>query len=186
MIIYTIGHSSRSLEELLEMLESWKIQLLVDVRSLPGSRKFPQFNRESLEAALASRGIEYLHLKRLGGLRKKAAGESVNRAWENAAFRNYADYMQTEEFESGLDELVGLAGRRRTAIMCAEAVPWRCHRQLISDALVGLRHIDVFHILSGAKGQEHKLTGFAEIEKGRVIYPQTKAKHTGRLAQIKH
>jgi len=171
MTIYTIGHSSRSLEELLAILEAWKIQLLVDVRSLPGSRKFPQFNRESLESALPGRGIEYLHLKSLGGLRKKRAGESVNQAWENAAFRNYADYMQTAEFQAGLNELVDAAERKRTAIMCAEAVPWRCHRQLISDALVGLRQIDVFHILSATKGQEHKLTGFARIVDGRVIYP---------------
>ncbi len=171
MTVYTIGHSSRSLEELLEILEAWKIQLLVDVRSLPGSRKFPQFNRESLESALPGRGIEYLHLKGLGGLRKKRAGESVNMAWENAAFRNYADHMQTAEFQAGLNELVDAAERKRTAIMCAEAVPWRCHRQLISDALVGLRQIDVFHILSATKGQEHKLTGFARIGDGRVIYP---------------
>ncbi len=171
MTIYTIGHSSRSLEELLEMLEAWKIRLLDDVRSLPGSRKFPQFNRESLETALPERGIEYLHLKSLGGLRKKQVAESINQAWENAAFRNYADHMQTEEFQAGLNELVDAAERKRTAIMCAEAVPWRCHRQLISDALVGLRQIDVFHILSATKAQEHKLTGFARIVDGRVIYP---------------
>jgi len=169
--IYTIGHSSRSLDELLEILEAWKIELLVDVRSLPGSRKFPQFNSESLKAAVPEKGIEYLHLKVLGGLRKRQAGESVNRAWENTAFRNYADYMQTEEFAAGLNELVDLAGQKRTAIMCAEAVPWRCHRQLIADALLGLKHIDVFHILSPTKGQEHKLTGFAKVEEGRVIYP---------------
>jgi len=171
MTIYTLGHSNRSLDELLEIMSAWKVELLVDVRSLPGSRKFPQFNSESLATVLGDKGIEYLHLKRLGGLRKKQAVESVNRAWESAAFRNYADYMQTEEFQAGLSELVDLAERTQTAIMCAEAVPWRCHRQLISDALVGLRHIDVFHILSTTKGQEHKLTGFARIEDGRVIYP---------------
>ncbi len=171
MTIYTLGHSTRSLEDLLEILGAWKIELLVDVRSLPGSRKFPQFNRESLESALPAKGFEYLHLKSLGGLRKKQPGESVNQAWENLAFRNYADYMQTGEFRAGLSELIDLAERKRTAIMCAEAVPWRCHRQLISDALVGLKHVDVFHILSATKGQEHRLTGFAKIEDGRLIYP---------------
>jgi len=171
MTIYTLGHSSRSLEELLEILSAWKIRLLVDVRSLPGSRKFPQFNREALEAALPQKGIDYLHLKSLGGLRKKQTGESINQGWENAAFRNYADYMQTAEFEAGLTELIGAAEHELSAIMCAEAVPWRCHRQLIADALVGLRQVDVFHILSATKGQEHKLTGFAKIEDGRVTYP---------------
>jgi len=171
MTIYTLGHSSRSLEELLEILSAWKIELLVDVRSLPGSRKFPQFNRESLEAALPEKGVDYHHFKSLGGLRKKLVGPSINQAWENAAFRNYADYMQTGEFQEGLSALVAAAEVKRTAIMCAEAVPWRCHRQLISDALVGLKQVEVFHILSATKGQEHRLTGFAKIVDGRVIYP---------------
>ncbi|RPJ55032.1 MAG: DUF488 domain-containing protein [Acidobacteria bacterium] len=171
MTIYTIGHSSRSLEELLEILGAWKIELLVDVRSLPGSRKFPQFNRESLEAALPEKGVEYLHLKGLGGLRKKLVETSLNQAWENTAFRNYADYMQTEEFQEGLSALLAAAEVKRTAIMCAEAVPWRCHRQLISDAVVALRRVDVFHILTAAKGQDHKLTSFSKVQEGRVIYP---------------
>jgi len=145
---------------------------LVDVRSFPGSRRFPQFNREDLESLLEENGLSYYHLKELGGLRRKGDVASVNTAWKNESFRNYADYMQTAEFREGIDSLLRIAGDSRTVIMCAEAVPWRCHRQLISDYLVALRGIEVFHIIDASQLRQHTLTAFAQVEGETLIYPE--------------
>src|SRR5437588_3963287 len=132
--LWTIGHSTRPFKELLEALKSFEIELLVDVRSFPGSRRYPQFNREQLKLTLAEAGIEYLHFPELGG-RRNARPDSLNVAWRNKTFRGYADYMETVEFRNGIARLLEVARAHRTAIMCAEAVWWRCHRSLISDYL---------------------------------------------------
>ncbi len=168
-LIFTIGHSTRSLGEFIEILQSFSIKLLVDVRTLPGSRRYPQFNGETLAPALAKAGIAYLHIKGLGGLRR-AKKDSTNTGWRNASFRGYADYMQTPEFESNLAELIVLARKQRLALMCAEAVPWRCHRSLIADALLA-RGRKVKDIFSAGKSKPHKLTPFAKVRGKRVSYP---------------
>jgi uncharacterized protein (DUF488 family) len=167
LTIYTIGHSTRPWEEFGTLLEEHRITRLVDVRAYPSSRRHPQFNSASLEASLSAVGIDYVHERALGG-RRAPRRDSSNTAWRNDAFRGYADYMETDEFGAALDRLVHLAAARPTAIMCAEAVPWRCHRSLISDALVA-RGLRVLHILDGRAGP-HKLTAFARIIDGRVSY----------------
>lgn len=166
--IWTIGHSTRSLDELVEMLKSFDIELLVDVRSYPGSRKFPQFNKENLEESLPERKIEYRHIKALGG-RRKGKENSNNDAWRLKSFRNYADYMETEDFKSGLKALEELAAEKRTAYMCAEAVWWSCHRSLISDQLK-VEGWKVLHIMQKAKADEHPYTSPAHIENGKLCY----------------
>src|SRR5205085_11447350 len=133
-IIWTIGHSTRSFQEFCDILNSFHIDLIADVRSFPGSRKFPHFNKETLEHSLPEQNIKYIHIKNLGGRRKSNPG-SVNTGWRSSAFRAYADYMATEEFKKGINELIGFALHLRTAYMCSEAVWWRCHRSLISDYL---------------------------------------------------
>ncbi len=168
-LILTIGHSTRDWESFLNLLHGSGVQLLADVRTVPRSRRNPQFNREVLPETLEPAGIDYVHLAKLGGLRK-ARPDSTNTGWENLSFRGYADYMQTEPFRSGLDELIELASQKRTAIMCAEAVPWRCHRSLIADALVA-RGISVEHILSSTRRRPHSLTSFARVAAGQVSYP---------------
>lgn len=171
LVILTIGHSTRPLEEFIALLQAHGATLLADVRTVPRSRRNPQFNRETLPTALAAAGIGYRHLAGLGGLRRPRP-DSENLAWENEGFRGFADYMGTPEFEAALGELLELARRKRVAIMCAEAVPWRCHRSLIADALVA-RGVAVEHILSPTRRQPHTLTRFARIESGRVVYPAT-------------
>jgi uncharacterized protein (DUF488 family) len=173
LTIYTIGHSTRSLEELVALLEKNSVALLADVRTAPGSRRLPHFGKAVLERELPARGIAYVHLPDLGGLRKPRAG-SVNAGWRNLSFRGYADYMQTEEFRAALDALVRSAADQRTALMCAEAVPWRCHRSLISDALV-VKGFEVLHITGPGRPQPHSLTSFAQVEDGRLTYPDTLA-----------
>jgi len=163
----TIGHSNRPLEELIGMLQAHGVTTLVDVRTVPKSRHNPQFNREELPAPLEAAGITYRHMPGLGGLRH-ARKDSTNTGWRNASFRGYADYMQTAEFERNLDELLALPGE--AAVMCAEAVPWRCHRSLIADALTA-RAIPVWHIMSAQAKNPHKMTSFAHVENGRVTYP---------------
>jgi uncharacterized protein (DUF488 family) len=165
----TIGHSNRSFEELATMLSAHGVELLADVRTIPKSRHNPQFNKENLPAALKTAGIEYIHLPGLGGLRHPRA-DSINTAWRNLSFRGYADYMQTPEFAAALTRLLELAGSRRVAVMCAEAVPWRCHRSLIADALTA-RGIAVDHIMSAAKADPHTLTSFAKVNGVEVTYP---------------
>jgi uncharacterized protein (DUF488 family) len=167
---YTIGHSTRALEEFQTLLAHFRIELLVDVRTVPRSRHVPHFNSDVLARALQAKGIDYRHLKLLGGLRKPAQ-DSPNQGWRNLSFRGFADYMQTEEFQRGMIELMVLAAQEKTALMCAEAVPWRCHRSLIADALV-VRRWEVYHILSLTSSQLHQLTPFAVVEGERITYPQ--------------
>ncbi len=167
--IWTIGHSTRPIDELIAMLQAHCIQRLVDVRTVPKSRHNPQFNTDALARSLAAAAIRYEHAAALGGLRKPKK-DSLNGGWRNASFRGYADYMQTDEFQRALEALVASGADRRTAIMCAEAVPWRCHRSLVADALVS-RSWTVKHIMSSTKTDDHRLTAFAAIENGRITYP---------------
>ncbi|HMB34554.1 MAG TPA: DUF488 domain-containing protein [Methylomirabilota bacterium] len=168
-IVLTIGHSTRSLKELLELLEAHGVEQLADVRTIPRSRHNPQFNRESLAGKLRRAGIGYTHMPALGGLRH-ARPDSPNQGWRNASFRGFADYMQTPEFGAGIVALIDAAVSARTVIMCAEAVPWRCHRSLIADALCA-RGIRVEHILSATRAEPHALTAFAMVKGTRVTYP---------------
>jgi len=165
----TIGHSNRPVDELIGMLQAHGVDLLVDVRTVPKSRYNPQFNTENLPAPLRTAGIEYLHMPGLGGLRR-ARKDSINTGWRNDSFRGYADYMQTPEFDAALVDLLQASRGRQAAVMCAEAVPWRCHRSMIADALTA-RGVAVEHIMSAAKRSPHKMTAFALVEGTRVTYP---------------
>ena len=166
--IWTIGHSTRTAEKFGEILLAHEIKVLVDVRSFPGSRRLPQFNKAELSESLSRLGIEYRHEPRLGGRRKPRA-DSHNTAWKNASFRAYADHMESEEFRRGVEELLEVAGRERTAVMCAEAVWWRCHRSLIADYLKAEGHT-VVHILDQNKTEEHPFTSAARIVEGKLSY----------------
>jgi uncharacterized protein (DUF488 family) len=168
-IVMTIGHSTHPLVEFIALLKAHGVKQLVDVRTIPRSRHNPQFNRDTLATALRNVRIGYRNMKGLGGLRH-AHKDSVNTGWRNAGFRGFADYMQTPEFELNLRKLIDLSRQKQIAIMCAEAVPWRCHRSLISDALTA-RGIPVEHIISGNRRQAHKLTSFAQVEGHRLVYP---------------
>jgi uncharacterized protein (DUF488 family) len=179
-VLWTIGHSTRPIEELLALLKVHTIGLLVDVRTIPYSRRNPQFHTDVLARSLAGAGLRYHHLRALGG-RRKANADSVNLGWRNLSFRGYADYMQTDSFSEGLRELVSLSEASRTAIMCAEAVPWRCHRSLIADALVSQGY-EVRHILAATKTERHALTSFARVRNGRLTYPKpADSEQTSRL-----
>ena len=167
--VFTIGHSTRPIEDFIALLKAHEIQLLVDVRTVPRSRHNPQFNRDVLPGSLRSANIDYRHMPELGGLRH-ARKDSTNLGWRNLSFRGFADYMETPEFEKGLADLIKEARSRRTAIMCAEAVPWRCHRSLIADALVA-RGLEVFELSSLTRTQPHKMTPFAQLEGTKVHYP---------------
>jgi uncharacterized protein (DUF488 family) len=167
--VFTIGHSTRPIGEFIELLESNGVKQLIDIRTIPKSRHNPQFNQESLDASLGAAKIHYVHMKELGGLRHSKK-DSINLGWRNASFRGYADYMQTPEFAEGLERAIALAQKKTTALMCAEAVPWRCHRSLVSDALL-VRGVRVFEIISEAAPKEHKLTPFARIRGTRITYP---------------
>ncbi len=168
-VILTIGHSNHSLDEFLGLLDAHGVTCVVDVRTIPRSRHNPQFNSDAIEDSLRKAGIGYAHRKQLGGLRH-AARDSINMGWRNASFRGFADYMQTPEFAAAITELIEFARTKRCAIMCAEAVPWRCHRSLIADALV-VRKIAVEHIMSRTKRDAHKPTPFAHVRGTRIIYP---------------
>jgi uncharacterized protein (DUF488 family) len=168
-IVFTIGHSTRTWQDFLDLLRAHGIQRVVDVRSVPRSRHNPQFNRETLARKLRSARIAYIHLAKLGGLRH-AKRDSPNMGWHNTSFRGYADYMQTPDFEAGLERLIKLAKKKRSALMCAEAVPWRCHRSLIADALV-IRGIRVEDIISGKSSRIHSLTSFARVQGDHITYP---------------
>jgi len=174
MPVYTIGHSTRTIDEFLKLLRRYEIELLLDVRTVPRSRHVPQFNSDGLKCSLEDQGIAYRHLKALGGLRKPNK-DSLNTGWRNLSFRGFADYMQTAEFQQALSELLELASTKRVAFMCAEAVPWRCHRSLIADALMAVHGMEVRHILSATKLQKHELTPFALFENGRLTYPEPNA-----------
>lgn len=167
--IWTIGHSTRNSDVFISLLEENGIKLLADVRSLPGSKRYPQFNKETLAESLKERGIRYEHFLELGG-RRKSKPDSRNTAWRNASFRGYADYMETEEFRKGVERLLDLAREAGpAAIMCAEAVWWRCHRSLISD-YVKVRGIEVMHILDANKIEPHPFTSAARIVNGNLTY----------------
>ena len=168
--VFTIGHSTRELPEFIEMLRAHGVTRLVDVRSVPRSRKNPQFNLDTLPAALEASGIGYIHCPELGGLRH-ARADSANTGWRNASFRGYADYMQTPAFTQAVEQLTALAEDEPLALMCAEAVPWRCHRSLISDALT-VRGIAVRHIMSETRANPHRLTPFARVDGLQVRYPE--------------
>lgn len=168
--IYTIGHSTHPLEEFIGILKNHNIEYLVDVRTIPRSRTNPQFNKDSLPAALKDHGISYKHIAELGGLRskRKASEESPNTFWQNKSFRNYADYAMTESFRRGLEELKEIAARNRCAIMCAEAVWWRCHRRIIADYLIA-ENYPVFHIMTAHKAEPAKMTEAAKIIPDKII-----------------
>ena len=172
VVAYTIGHSTRPIEDFLALLRREGIRALIDVRAFPASRRFPHFDREALAATLASNGIAYAHAPALGG-RRRPRPDSPNGAWRNESFRAYADHMSTPVFHEAIDTLIATAARSATTIMCAEAVPWRCHRALISDALVA-RGCEVRHVLD-ASTSAHTLTDFARVAEGQVTYPPSRA-----------
>jgi len=168
-VIFTIGHSTLPIEKFLEMLAAHGIRQLVDVRTIPKSRRNPQFGQDQLAVSVEQHGIRYTHLPGLGGLRH-AHKDSINTGWKNASFRGYADYMQTPAFAENLTKLIELAAAGPTVIMCAEAVPWRCHRSLIADALTA-RGIQVEHILTATSRKIHTCTPFARVDGHVVTYP---------------
>jgi uncharacterized protein (DUF488 family) len=169
MTLFTIGHSTRPFDEFLALLRAHGVVQVADVRTVPKSRRHPQFAREALERALPEAGVSYRHFADLGGLRKPQA-DSRNTAWRHDSFRGYADHMETAAFERGVEELMAWSASGPTTIMCAEAVWWRCHRQLIADALVA-RGVEVRHIMSAGSAPAHSLTSFARVDGGRVNYP---------------
>jgi uncharacterized protein (DUF488 family) len=168
-IIFTIGHSTRTLTDFIKILQTYNITEVVDIRTIPKSRHNPQFNEEHLKKILGHHHISYIHLADLGGLRHTRA-DSINTGWHNASFRGYADYMQTKEFEKGIEELCALAEKKTVVIMCAESVPWRCHRSLVGDALL-VRHYDVEDIYSETNVKPHTLTSFAKVHGTSITYP---------------
>lgn len=167
--IFIIGYSTHSIEEFIDWLKAHGIEKVIDIRSIPKSRYSPAFNQADLRTALKKVKIGYRHLKELGGLRH-ADKNSINTGWINASFRGFADYMQTEAFRNGMEKLEGIAGKKRCALMCAEGVPWRCHRSLIADVLV-LKKWKVFHIQSKKTAKLHKRTPFSRVKKGLIFYP---------------
>jgi uncharacterized protein (DUF488 family) len=171
--IFTVGHSTRTQEEFIALLRAYGIECLVDIRTVPRSRHNPQFNSDGLATSLGAQKIAYIPLRALGGLRHPRK-DSPNVGWRNESFRGYADYMQTSEFVRGLDELIALSRRQRTVMMCAEAVPWRCHRSLVADALL-VRDIPAVEILSPTDWRWHKLTPFAHVEGRSITYPPEQA-----------
>jgi uncharacterized protein (DUF488 family) len=167
--VFTIGHSTRPIEEFIGLLKANGLRQVLDIRTIPKSRHNPQFNNDSLADSLGTAGIGYVHMKELGGLRH-ARRDSVNLGWRNASFRGYADYMQTPEFAQAIDRAILLAKKVPSALMCAEAVPWRCHRSLVADALL-VRGIRVLDVISSAEPKEHKLTPFASVKGTNLTYP---------------
>lgn len=170
MDAYTFGFSNRAFEQSLAILQGHGVERLLDIRTLPGSRHAPQYNLENLEVELPKTGIEYVHLKALGGLRKPNKESQLNAAWRNASFRAYADYMQTDEFREALDHAIELMKDKVCAFTCTEAVPWRCHRSLVADALV-VRGYEVADLSSPTKALPHKLTPFARVDGTTITYP---------------
>ncbi len=168
--IYTVGHSTKKIEDFIKILKAYKIKILVDIRTVPRSRHNPQFEGFKLEESLNKESISYIHLRELGGLRHPLK-DSPNMEWRNTSFRGYADHMETDEFGRGLNILKKIASEHPTVIMCAEAVPWRCHRNLISDALK-VEGWEVLHIMTEKITNEHELTKFIKIEKGKITYPK--------------
>ena len=175
-LVMTIGHSTRTLEEFIHLLQAHEATCVVDVRTVPRSRHNPQFNKDSLPASLKKVGLGYIHMPGLGGLRH-AKRDSPNVGWRNASFRGYADYMQTPEFAESLEEVIRLANQDRIVLMCAEVVPWRCHRSLIADALL-VRGIRTEDIMSATRRQVHTLTPFAKVRRTAITYPTEASKST--------
>jgi uncharacterized protein (DUF488 family) len=169
-VIYTIGHSTRNLEEFITLLQANSVKLLADVRTVPKSRSNPQFNRDTLPQSLEEAQMEYDYFPELGGWRRSILKESPNAGWRSPGFKNYADYMLTEKFEAGIDRLIATALERRTVIMCAEILPWQCHRNLISDALT-VRGFCVNHIMGQTSVNEHSLTSWAVVSGTSLTYP---------------
>jgi hypothetical protein len=187
-LILTVGHSTRAIDDFVELLRQHGVERLVDIRTIPRSRRNPQFNSEALAKSLRRQDIDYAHIKELGGLRHTRR-DSINTGWRNASFRGYADYMQTEEFQEAVGRLLQLCAEKRCAVMCAEAVPWRCHRSLLADALT-TRGIVVAHIVSGSRSEVHSITPFARVEDGRVTYPEgstasRRGKTTGAQTELR-
>jgi uncharacterized protein (DUF488 family) len=172
-VIFTIGHSTRAIDDFIRLLKAHGVERVIDVRTIPRSRHNPQFNRGHLSPVLHCARMHYTHMPGLGGLRR-ARADSVNLAWRNASFRGYADYMQTPAFEENLNRCIALAKRERVVLMCAEAVPWRCHRSLIADALLA-RGIEAREITSRVRARPHSLTQWARVTGTRVTYPAARA-----------
>ena len=168
-VVFTIGHSTHSLQDFIALLEKHSVSKVADIRTIPRSRHVPQFNQDTLSEALRAASISYTHMKTLGGLRHPIK-DSPNKAWRNPSFRGFADYMQTQDFEKGLEQLLQLAKQDHVAIVCAEALPWRCHRSLIADALV-TQGISVQHIMPSGMLQTHTLTPWAKVQGKRITYP---------------
>lgn len=169
LTVFTIGHSTRTVDEFVDMLKTYGVTLLVDVRTVPRSRHSPQFNKEAIPNTLKTQGTKYIHIPGIGGMRRPKH-DSINLAWRNSSFRGYADFMQTQEFTDNLLKIVALARENRLALMCTEALPWRCHRNLISDALV-VRHVKVEHIISATSCLNHELNEMAHVEGTQITYP---------------
>lgn len=169
LTVFTIGHSTRPIDEFIGLLRANGIEQLIDIRTIPKSLHNPQFGTDALARSLRSARIDYIHMKALGGLRR-AQRDSVNTGWRNASFRGYADYMQTAEFRSAVERAIELAREEVSALMCAEAVPWRCHRSLVADALM-VRGIEVLEIVGGSPPKPHKLTSFARVHGTEITYP---------------
>lgn len=169
--IWTIGHSTRPIDEFIKILKIYNIEKLIDIRTIPRSRTNPQFNKDELEQELLANGISYLLEKQLGGLRPRSKN-SPNTAWKNKSFQGFADYMQTDSFQKALSNLIEMASSTRCAIMCAEVLPWRCHRSLISDALM-INGFEVIEIFDDHTSRNHKLTSFILVENGNITYPDT-------------
>lgn len=183
-IILTIGHSTRTLDEFIRLLQAHGVSRVVDVRTVPRSRHNPQFNKSSFPRTLKKAGVRYIHLPGLGGLRH-AKRDSLNVGWRNVSFRGFADYMQTPEFKQSLDELIQLATKERIALMCAETVPWRCHRSLIADALL-VHRIRTEDIMSLTRRQVHTLTPFAKVRGTTITYPAEKQRSDQKKSPPKH
>jgi uncharacterized protein (DUF488 family) len=175
--ILTVGHSTRSIEKFIRLLAAHRTDRLIDIRTIPRSRHNPQFSRDLLSAALRRAGILYTHMAGLGGLRHPRP-DSVNRGWRNAGFRGYADYMQTAAFEKSLERCIALANDEQIVLMCAEGVPWRCHRSLVADALL-VRGVAVSEITSGIRSRPHSLTPWAEVKGVAITYPSAAAQRSG-------
>ena len=173
LTVWTIGHSTHSLDAFIELLRDYRLRAIADVRKLPGSRRLPHFDQDTFQSALSERGIEYRWFPALGG-RRKGRKDSVNTGWRNASFRAYADHLESQEFEEGFSQLMELAKQKRTTMMCAEAVWWRCHRSLIADVLK-CRGIEVIHILDATHAKEHPYTSPARIVDGQLTYPSAAA-----------
>jgi uncharacterized protein (DUF488 family) len=171
--VFTVGHSTLPIERFIALLQAYGIERLVDIRTMPRSRHNPQFNNTALAGSLTLAHLEYVHIQALGGLRH-ARKDSPNTGWRNGAFRGYADYMQSEEFQDALETLIQMSRQKRVAIMCAEAVPWRCHRSLVADAL-SVHGIPVVEILPESSYRTHKLTAFAQVDRTQITYPPEQA-----------